>query len=272
MIARRKRSGFNPLLQIWGRLGITTEDQQHPRTAPCETGDHKKPTAHTSGEPFGEDRWRRIRPNLMTGPWLPLSKSESCKFGGNRGRIWILTELLSVIENLEKEPRFFFCDPPWCDECSVNVVDWFFSNWAWEEGFEVWRGRLETVKEEFMYIQLLQKKQKAAFPGCSVVKESACQCRRPGFNPWVRTIPWSRKWQPNPVFLPGCPMDRGARWVHRVAKSGTRLNTAQQQWGVGGWGRKRKVWRGSWEMIKEELCVFNSHKENKLTKWKLLAT
>ena len=53
MIARRKRSGFNPLLQIWGRLGITTEDQQHPRTAPCETGDHKKPTAHTSGEPFG---------------------------------------------------------------------------------------------------------------------------------------------------------------------------------------------------------------------------
>lgn len=155
MIARRKRSGFNPLLQIWGRLGFTTDDQQYPRTAPRETGDHKKPTAHTSGERFGEDRWRQIRPNLMTGPWLPLSQSESCKFGSKRGRIWISTELLSVIENLEKEPRFFFCDPPWCDECSVNVVDWFFLNWAWEEEFEVWRGRLETVKEEFMYIQLL---------------------------------------------------------------------------------------------------------------------
>ena len=24
-----------------------------------------------------------------------------------------------------------------------------------------------------------------------------------GFNPWVRKIPWSRKWQPTPVFLPG---------------------------------------------------------------------
>ena len=24
-----------------------------------------------------------------------------------------------------------------------------------------------------------------------------------GFNPWVRTIPWRRKWQPTPVFLPG---------------------------------------------------------------------
>ena len=29
------------------------------------------------------------------------------------------------------------------------------------------------------------------------------QCRRPGFNPWVGKIPWRRKWQPTPVFLPG---------------------------------------------------------------------
>ena len=36
-------------------------------------------------------------------------------------------------------------------------------------------------------------------------KECACQCRRPGFDPWVRKIPWRRKWQPTPVFLPGKP-------------------------------------------------------------------
>ena len=39
-----------------------------------------------------------------------------------------------------------------------------------------------------------------------MVKESACQCRRLkrcGFKPWVGKIPWSRKWQPTPVFLPG---------------------------------------------------------------------
>ena len=32
------------------------------------------------------------------------------------------------------------------------------------------------------------------------------QCRRRrrcGFDPWVRKIPWRRKWQPTPVFLPG---------------------------------------------------------------------
>ena len=34
-------------------------------------------------------------------------------------------------------------------------------------------------------------------------KESACQCRRCGFHPWVRKIPWRRKWQLTPVFLPG---------------------------------------------------------------------
>ena len=37
-------------------------------------------------------------------------------------------------------------------------------------------------------------------------KECACQCRtckRHGFDPWVGKIPWSRQWQPTPVFLPG---------------------------------------------------------------------
>ena len=29
------------------------------------------------------------------------------------------------------------------------------------------------------------------------------QCGRPGFNPWVRKIPWRRKWLPRPLFLPG---------------------------------------------------------------------
>ena len=37
-------------------------------------------------------------------------------------------------------------------------------------------------------------------------KQSTCQCRRckrRGFDPWIRKIPWSRKWQPTPVFWPG---------------------------------------------------------------------
>ena len=34
-------------------------------------------------------------------------------------------------------------------------------------------------------------------------KESACQCRRRGFNPWSRKIPWRMEWQHTTVFLPG---------------------------------------------------------------------
>ena len=44
------------------------------------------------------------------------------------------------------------------------------------------------------------------FPGGASSKVSACQFRRwkrSGFLPWVRKIPWSRAWQPIPVFLPG---------------------------------------------------------------------
>ena len=55
----------------------------------------------------------------------------------------------------------------------------------------------EESKKEYIYI---------GFPGGASGKEPASQCRRrqrPGFNPWVRKIPWRRAWQPTLVFLPG---------------------------------------------------------------------
>ena len=57
-------------------------------------------------------------------------------------------------------------------------------------------------------------------------KGSICNSGRPRFNPWVRKIPWRRKWQPTPVFLPGKSMDRRA-WqatAHEVSKNWTQLN------------------------------------------------
>ena len=49
-------------------------------------------------------------------------------------------------------------------------------------------------------------------------KESACQCKRLRFDPWVRKILWRRAWQLTLVFLPGESMDREAWWaaVHGV--------------------------------------------------------
>ena len=44
------------------------------------------------------------------------------------------------------------------------------------------------------------------FSGGASGKESCCQRRRRRrckFDPWVEKIPWRRKWQSAPVFLPG---------------------------------------------------------------------
>ena len=78
-------------------------------------------------------------------------------------------------------------------------------------------------------------------------KESACQCRRlrrHGFDPWIKKIPWRRKWQPIPVFLPGkfhgqslagySPQGHKAsdttEHQHRPG-SGCLLNIISPQWG-----------------------------------------
>ena len=59
------------------------------------------------------------------------------------------------------------------------------------------------------------------YPGGSDGKNVCLQCWRPRFDPWVRKIPWKRKWQPTPVLLPG--KFHGQRslvgyssWGHRV--------------------------------------------------------
>ena len=51
--------------------------------------------------------------------------------------------------------------------------------------------------------------------------ESACQCRRLGFNAWARKTPWRRNWQPTPIFLPGKSCGQRSRM------------------GYSPWGRKR---------------------------------
>ena len=62
-------------------------------------------------------------------------------------------------------------------------------------------------------------------------KESACQSSRRELDPWDRKIPWSRKWRPTPVFLPG--KLHGQRnlvaTVHGVTKSQTQLSEWARQ-------------------------------------------
>ena len=57
------------------------------------------------------------------------------------------------------------------------------------------------------------------FPWGLTVKESACSCRRPGFNSWVGKIPWRRERLPTPVFWPGEFHGLYGPWGHK--ESGT---------------------------------------------------
>ena len=57
-----------------------------------------------------------------------------------------------------------------------------------------------------------------------VVKKFVCQfrrCKRCRFDPWVRKIRLSRKWQPTPVFLPRKSYGEGSlvEYSPGVAKS-----------------------------------------------------
>ena len=60
----------------------------------------------------------------------------------------------------------------------------------------------EKIRNKFQHFFLLVEH----FLGGASGKEPARLCRRCkklGFDPWVRKIPWRRKWHPTPVFLPG---------------------------------------------------------------------
>ena len=57
-------------------------------------------------------------------------------------------------------------------------------------------------------------------------KESACQCRRCGFDSGVGKSPWRREWQPTIVFLPG--KSRG-QWSLVDCRARHDLKTKQQQ-------------------------------------------
>ena len=64
-------------------------------------------------------------------------------------------------------------------------------------------------------------------------KESACQCEMCKLDLWVRKIPWRRKWQPIPLFLPGkCHGQRGlmgySPWGYK--RVGTTLVTKQHNY------------------------------------------
>ena len=85
-----------------------------------------------------------------------------------------------------------------CVHYAYNVRDAVLRNISpWVCEIQYWKQSLYTLINRIMVQPL------SGLPWWLSGKESTCQCRRPGPDPLVGKMPWRRKWQPTPVFLPG---------------------------------------------------------------------
>ena len=82
-------------------------------------------------------------------------------------------------------------------------------------------------------LKLIKNTHQKGFPAVANGQESAWQCwrhKRPVLDPWVEKIPWRRKWQPTPIFLPeklygqSRPCKKSRTSFHEGEKSWTRLS------------------------------------------------
>ena len=97
-------------------------------------------------------------------------------------------------------------------------------------------------------------------------KESAYQCRRRRFDPWIGKIPWRRKLYPTPVFLPG--QSHGQRslagyspWGREESDTTEWTQAHGRQFGLWASSHSLTLWppavlRYSWHVT---LCKFKMH-------------
>ena len=105
-------------------------------------------------------------------------------------------------------------------------------------------------------------------------KESTCQCRRHGFNPWVGQILWRREWQPTPVFLSG--KSHGQRslvsyspWGRKESDMTERLNNNNRHLGNGvEWAAVSEL-QSFWPWVSQMgmWCVLGMHFRKKTMRW-----
>ena len=124
----------------------------------------------------------------------------------------------------------------------------YVKNFWFEFCFKIWKKKKTTLKIKSSisccYFQAKQFTMQCLSDSCkiyllwfywaSLMAQSGrvcLQCRRPGFDPWVRKIPCRRKWQPTPVFLPGESYRQRTGWISLQSKGLSRVfsNTTVQK-------------------------------------------
>ena len=115
------------------------------------------------------------------------------------------------------------------------------------------RGFKPDLATELNCLWMLHALAAFGFPRWHSGKEPACQCRSYRFDPWNRKIPWSRKWQPPLVFLPGkfhrqrslvgySPWSCRVRhdWTHtHISTDGTKERVLWEAWNKT-WAKNKK--------------------------------
>ena len=143
-------------------------------------------------------------------------------YGVAQSRTWL--KLLS--SSSSKTLATFRCSC--CSRRCLPQGHWGFLYWLIRTGWHEWTSGTHTYKDAESSVLCISALLSLVWglPCSSAGKETSCnagvhlQCRKPGLDSWVGKIPWRRKWQPSPVFLPGNPTDRRA-WqptVHGVAR------------------------------------------------------
>ena len=167
---------------------------------------------------FGHLRWRD---NSLERPWCCVRLRTRAEGGWQRMR-WLNSITSSVDVSLSRLQEIVKDEKAWCAAVHGVTKSWTrLSDWTTNHLHISYFLFVPLKKKELklsleaslltaskMFLMDLIYSNYMVFPGDTSGKESTCQCRskrlkRRGFNPWVRKISCSRKWQPTPVSLLG---------------------------------------------------------------------
>jgi len=121
----------------------------------------------------------------------------SCSFERNSATLHWTPSLFPIVKGVLEQL-------PWLQTWEQHIEDWrsapnFRTAYSWITG-EKFLSYLNYCILGFLCYSCL-----TCIIGTSlvahIVKESSCQCRRHGFNLWVRKIPWRREWVTTSVSL-----------------------------------------------------------------------
>ena len=167
-------------------------------TAPCRPGtdqiDFKSLTsAQSGGGGVGASSW--------TLSWVTNSlRNNNARWGrlramlGSPSRKWVSWRWVFFADVVDIRKAFILisCSSP-------ATIRHMYPNRIWFHFHFLLKALLwiPAIKIKFTHLSRVW-----GFPGSSVSKESTCHAGGPGFDPWVKKIPWRRKWEPTPVCLP----------------------------------------------------------------------